>query len=404
MEDMKETLLHHVNGIMEKCQNSNGIFDYNLKEYNSSLSMIKTNLKFKIPIGENIFLREKFTNSYGKISIPKILHEVDYIGPYMGFYFGDNKIFNEIKEKKIIIVPRMLTTLFFGDISITRTDLDINKDIILDTFIPYSNKSSFVLLLRGYQQDKNNNFSMFFDSKLIMVSRDFSKEMREIMPLPEIIPENEKEKKLFDKYGKFLENYKLDSKKSLIKSLPNDDEFQLMYKTILSTYDKNMLEGYEYNEIKKDEIRLSHTTIKSCFHVSPSEINFAKFLYGGEMIGRGSQLGEIAASMYVDDKVEVVYIGDMRFIYPSYLGDIIEIKSTVTYVEKPYIEVRTNFISSYISSTKKPTIIGYLNMTFKYDGNKQLRKLISHETNELMAYVNGRRNLKNFKKKLINLS
>uniref|UniRef100_A0A0K0EIT8 HotDog ACOT-type domain-containing protein n=1 Tax=Strongyloides stercoralis TaxID=6248 RepID=A0A0K0EIT8_STRER len=397
MKDMRKNLHEHVVEVMKKFKNCNSGINYNLKEYNQPIPMTKTNLKFRIPLSEDALLREEYKNSYGKISIPRMLYEIDYIPPYVGFYFGDNIVFNEAKEKKIITVPRMLTTLFFGDILITRTNLDFNKDIIFDTFIPYSNKSSFIVLLRGYQQDKNNNFSMFFDSKIIMVSRDYSKKMKDTMALPEMVLENENEKNLFNKYKKFLENYKLESKKSLIKSLPNNSEFELMYSNILSTFDKNMLETYEYQKINSDEIQMTDTIVESCFYVTSKEVNYAQFLYGGEIISKGSKLGEVTAAMYADNEVEMVYIGDMRFINPAYIGDIIKIKSMITYVEKPYISVKTNFISSYINSSKKPVIIGYLNMIFKHDGNKQLKKLILHKTNELMAFIEGKRNLEKFK-------
>ncbi len=86
------------------------------------------------------------------------------------------------------------------------------------------------------------------------------------------------------------------------------------------------------------------TTLK--FLAQPTDINFGGHVHGGTVMEWIDQAGYVCASSWSETYCVTVHLGDLRFISPIQIGDLVEVEAKIIYTGRTSMHILVEVHSS----------------------------------------------------------
>uniref|UniRef100_A0A0K0E0T6 HotDog ACOT-type domain-containing protein n=1 Tax=Strongyloides stercoralis TaxID=6248 RepID=A0A0K0E0T6_STRER len=394
----------HVNDYIENARNnfknikSLENVDEKILKNNKEITIPSSRCQFRIPLKDSETVRRMYTSIKTNLRIGKIVEDLDMFAVYLTYFYADGNIFKDKSLHNQLVVPRAIVTAAIGQLTLNNV-LDKNdEDLIFDGFVSYVGKTSAETTIRLYQK-QNDIFKQLMECRVIMVSKNLLN-MNETIKFPPLKIESEKEKKIFDKGEKYVEE---------LKKLINTDITKITRKGLypykmtkeiekfINRIDKN---NFHLKELKPYETTINSTSQWNTFIAYAQSKNFNGTVFGGLIMRKGIELATITASNFCEDQAYLVSLGNIAFRQPIELGSIIVLSATISFVDEPYIQVRIFYDVSSVNNSFQKYTSNIMQCTFRYDGSKKLKKLYLDKINDIVILLDGKLHIEEAKKAL----
>lgn len=96
--------------------------------------------------------------------------------------------------------------------------------------------------------------------------------------------------------------------------------------------------------------------------VRPSDINHYGRLFGGQLLKWIDELAGIVATRHSNATITTAAIDNLQFQAPAFVGDLIVLQGTVTYVGRSSMEIRVDTYVEALDGTRKMINRAYIDM------------------------------------------
>ncbi|KAN0050311.1 hypothetical protein ACTA71_003428 [Dictyostelium dimigraforme] len=375
----------------------------NVISYESPKLITKTpessRVEYILPFSTNNQLRENYLSPYGNLRIGRIIEDLDSISGLVATKHCENEIDTNYKTHFV--------SGFVSTINILKP-LISNRDVKINGKVVWVGNSSMEIMIRVFSKDdKTQKWDPVLVSFFTMVGVDLkTMKPKNINPLKVDTPLDKKlfedaQKRKFERLNQKSKNKKpitsiiFDTINSLLMISPNRNG-------------KSPILFSNYFNYKFVPMKL--TTHQSVIICHPQEKNINGKIFGGYLISVGFENAFSTCLLkFSKSKPEFKSLDGFKFLEKVEIGDILNIKSTITNLEIIENEFDNEFEKYYTQVEVLIHVIDPLthhkklacsfNFTFycslsknnQKSGNKEIKRILPQNYSEVISYLKGKR-------------
>jgi len=337
-----------------------------------------------IPLAGSVELQQKYVNFWNAVRFGRIMEDLDSMAVWISY--THNQKANQ-KKSALSIVTAAVDRIDIGESATLLPD----KDIYLRGHVTWAGSTSMEVTME-VEQEQNGVLGKILEARFLMVARDpHNKVKAYINPLSVEGPE---EQAIFDSGLAHKAQHILEAKRSLLKTLPTEEERQTIHDIFLSTLDTKW-EGWwsgSFKNIKKLEtsVWMEDTKLKNMIICFPEERNLYNKIFGGFLMRSAFELGWTNACLYSKSRPYLLAVDDILFTRPVEIGSLLYLSSQVCYTSGPHIQVKVHaaIVDPKTGDQLPSNVFHY---TFKLHHDLQAPPVIPKAYAEYMMYLDGKR-------------
>ncbi|XP_060582768.1 acyl-coenzyme A thioesterase 9, mitochondrial-like isoform X1 [Ruditapes philippinarum] len=252
-------------------------------------SMSDSFRKAIIPLGSNPRLKEKYTNYYNGIRFGRILEDLD--------------TFAELSQDGI--VP--------------------DKDIKMSGKVTWAGKTSMEITME-LEQEIDNEWKRILDAKFLMVARNPVTKSSAV--INKLQPNTTEEERLFKLGEECKAKRMLESKKTLLKEAPDEEERLLIHNLFLETMDPNA-HTFKVRIKPENSAWMEETILKNLVICMPEQRNLYNKIFGGFLMRKAFELAFANASLFCKSRPHIEVVDDIAFKKSVEVGSFLFLSSEV---------------------------------------------------------------------------
>ncbi|PNS14037.1 hypothetical protein CAC42_6550 [Sphaceloma murrayae] len=345
-----------------------------------------------LPLGQDKWLLDTYTNSSGHIRFGTIMMDLDALSGVVAYRHTGDSVTTVTAACDRIVINNPLTEI---------CDLEYSGRVTYAT-----GRSSMEISVQvakapqpGHQVSESD---VLLTCQFTMVSLD--KNTKKPVPIPPVIPTTDLEKRLFAEGEKNHAHRKELKSRSLLRQTPNDEESDLihaMWQRQLQYHDPNDPLRKPDNVHFMENTRLSTASI-----MQPQYRNRHNFMiFGGFLLKQTFELAFCCAASFAHVRPTFVSLDPSTFQNPVPVGSVLYLTATVVYTDPPLVKGESDEphsddggeytrvqvrVDSKVRNVEhgetKPT--GQFNYTFMV---KKDVRVMPKSYSEFMMYVDARR-------------
>ncbi|KYQ88581.1 hypothetical protein DLAC_11315 [Tieghemostelium lacteum] len=363
----------------------------------------------------DLSLREMYLSPYGNLRVGRFLEDLDALAATVSYKHAEGG------NRKLTLV-----TASVDRIKLLKPLLP-NRDIKMQGMTTYVGKSSMEVMIKVRSKNpENEQWENVLVAYFTMVARDPI--LHKATPVNLLVPQNEKEVKLFKDGERHKHARMSTSKQSLDVTPPTEEELQIIHSNFMifnekikaNTSSDQTLLNNNYLVKSKDRliefILMNDTVTKSSILCQPQERNMNGNIFGGYLMRKGFEIAFTTCFTRFNKSLPKFYaMDDITFLLPVNIGDILTLESTIVYTQQIpeknncyYVQVEVNaYISKPFENQIKKNLSNVFNFTFFCNENDMARlnqqnsetplttniekRVLPQTYSEAMRYLTGRR-------------
>ncbi|KAN0032379.1 hypothetical protein ACTFIV_006272 [Dictyostelium citrinum] len=359
-----------------------------------------------LPFSTDLQLRENYLSPYGHLRIGRFLEDLDAIATVVAFKHGENE--NDGYKK-------MFVTVSVDTIKILRP-LIPDRDIKMEAKISWVGNSSMEIMIRVFSKD--NDETQQWDPVLVAFFTMVGVDPKTMKPtnINSLKVETPTEKRLFAE-GEQHKLQRLNSnQQSLEKLPPTPAELQTIHNLFMISKQQQSYSSSSSSiePFNTNFIPMNSTSLETVILCQPQEKNINGQIFGGYLMRMAFETAYTTCFMKFPESLpRFRSISGLKFLKPVEIGDILNMKSTITY-SKPMgseeCEDQTYYtqveVLAYVTdpSIGEKKLSNVFNFTFycapsksqkeklqQLNTTKKLKQILPQSYSEAMRYLTGKR-------------
>ncbi|BFZ00620.1 hypothetical protein BsWGS_03658 [Bradybaena similaris] len=334
--------------------------------------------------------REKYLFYNNSIRFGRLLEDFDSLGGFICYNHNKNPALGENQKSPYAFVTALVDRIEYAPSSPQLSPL---KDIWMSGQVTWVGKSSMECTMR-MEQEVDGVMRQVITAKFLFVARNPQTNKAALVnPLDPVTPE-EIEAFRIGEENKTLRQ--LEGSKSLLKTVPTEEERLVIHDIFLSTIDQKSgtlkVRVKPENSVWMDESRLK--TLMMCH---PEDRNLYNKIFGGFLMMKAYELAWTNVSLYTKTRPGTCKcVDDIIFKKPVEVGSLLFLSSQIVYTNGADAQVHVHAeVVDPITGSRETTN----DFQFTFDtGLPNLPRVVPKTYAESMLYLVGKRHYENLPK------
>lgn len=328
-------------------------------------------------------VREKYINFMMHVRYGRILEDLDTFAVWTSYMHNKTTDDSSAFHSPLVIVTAMV-----DQIDMKQSHVDADKDIRMIGFVSWVGKTSMEITMKMEQQkEASSAWTNVLDARFLMVARDpLNQGSAFVAPLRADGPQEE----AIVVAG---ENHKIarqkESKESLLKMSPSQEESVLIHSLFLSTID---LKTNSFRARVKPEhaVWMEETLLKNVLINHPQERNLYNKIFGGYLMRQAFELAWSNAVRYSKFRPVALSVDDIVFQRPVEIGTLLFLSSQVVYTKDSFVQIKVH--AEVVKPTEnKGETSNIFYFTFGTPQGEAVPVVLPKTYAEYMLFVDGKR-------------
>ncbi|XP_060582769.1 acyl-coenzyme A thioesterase 9, mitochondrial-like isoform X2 [Ruditapes philippinarum] len=342
-------------------------------------SMSDSFRKAIIPLGSNPRLKEKYTNYYNGIRFGRILEDLDTFAVAISYTHTMDSCDADKKS------PLSIVTALVDRIELSQDGIVPDKDIKMSGKVTWAGKTSMEITME-LEQEIDNEWKRILDAKFLMVARNPVTKSSAV--INKLQPNTTEEERLFKLGEECKAKRMLESKKTLLKEAPDEEERLLIHNLFLETMDPNA-HTFKVRIKPENSAWMEETILKNLVICMPEQRNLYNKIFGGFLMRKAFELAFANASLFCKSRPHIEVVDDIAFKKSVEVGSFLFLSSEIVYTldTRLLIKVHAEVVNPFDESRETTNDFYFVFNT----RDVKVRRVIPKTYAESMLYLDGKR-------------
>ena len=204
-----------------------------------------------------------------------------------------------------------------------------------------------------------------------------------------LITDTPEEKILLEKGQQNYIIRKTQSKDSLFKMPPSEEESKVVHDFFIQTVDHSKL-SFKARIKPENSVWMEDSKLKNIVICQPENRNRFNKIFGGFIMRQAFEIAWANAYVYAKEMPMIEFMDDILFQKPVEIGSLLYYNSQVCYSQDKYVQIR---VSAEVVNPKSGelSVTNVFQYTFSFMDEKIPSMIIPKTYHEAMLYLDGRR-------------
>ncbi|XP_070213081.1 acyl-coenzyme A thioesterase 9, mitochondrial-like isoform X2 [Littorina saxatilis] len=271
-----------------------------------------------IPLGQDQEVRQKYLTSMQGFRFGRILEDMDTFAGLICYTHNQDPSKGQNMKSPLSTVTALVDRIDMHGVALSPF-----KDVRMCGHVTWVGRSSMEVTMI-VEQDMDGTREQVLTARFVMVARN--PETKKSAVVNGLKPATEQELALFDLGERKRQLRQEESKKSLLKTAPNEEERNIIHSLFLQTIDQKS--GTFNIRVKpENSVWMDKTILKNLRICQPEQKNLYNKIFGGFLMRQAFEMAWANAAIYCKGRPVVQVVDDIVFHRPVEIGSLLFLSS-----------------------------------------------------------------------------